>query len=160
MKASELRIGNWVKLTKEFTDLASVPYRYNTVKVTYIKDGFAEKMESYIEGLDYLILWERFNPFEEDTGYTLSGCGIPYIEPIPLTEEWLLKFGYNCSNDVFEKNNKNYFLGNEEYWIQEHTEVNDFVFFGYDNSISVSIKHVHQLQNLYFALTGEELILK
>ena len=41
-------------------------------------------------------------------------------------------------------------------------EHNDFVIsVSYEEGeVSVNIKHVHQLQNLYFALTGEELILE
>ena len=63
--------------------------------------------------------------------------------PIPLTEEWLLKFGFRESNKYLFK----YKLGLKKR--------GDNYF--YDN---ISIKHVHQLQNLYFALTGEELTLK
>jgi len=60
--------------------------------------------------------------------------------------------------------NKNYQLipvfhgpNKTEYWIQEHYEVGEFIFYGKHNSIEKPIKYVHQLQNLYFALTGEEL---
>lgn len=83
------------------------------------------------------------------------------IHPIPLTEEWLLKFGFDKStfgsipmffskNDSFSyiqeqaygcNGNYGYCLNDEKMWFLE-------------------IKYVHQLQNLYFALTGEELILK
>ena len=65
-------------------------------------------------------------------------------KPIPLTEEWLVKFGFdkgtmcwfNDTNIGFEFNAKGVVKWNQP----KH------------------IKHVHQLQNLYFALTGEELI--
>lgn len=70
-----------------------------------------------------------------------------WLKPIPLTEEWLLKFGAE----------ENILRLIDDMWIQfedgEWCVCNDNDGF-YDVSC---IKHVHQLQNLYFALTGEEL---
>jgi len=67
--------------------------------------------------------------------------------PIPLTEEWLFKFG-------FEK-------GNLEYFIHENVRINfdlQFEFKGVNNlNFGTNLEYVHQLQNLYFALTGKEL---
>lgn len=77
---------------------------------------------------------------------------------IPLTEEWLLKFG-------FEKTGVFWF--SKKVWINELNinikhraytigSVNgDEALFECEN-----IDYVHQLQNLYFALTGEELTIK
>ncbi len=77
------------------------------------------------------------------------------FEPIPLTEEWLLKFGFindideDWRNDILRLNAD---WNNEEGW---------FFYVNYNGlRPSEHIKHVHQLQNLYFALTGEELIIK
>lgn len=64
------------------------------------------------------------------------------IEPIPLTEEWLLKFGFKPFVKDFTKNG-----------IIIHTRKRGYVL---RKSVPI-IKYVHQLQNLYFALTGEEL---
>ena len=71
------------------------------------------------------------------------------VKPIPLTEEWLVKFG-------FEKlegwDNMYYFqIGN--------FQVYEYNVSGYDYD-GFNIKHVHQLQNLYFALTNKELAIK
>jgi hypothetical protein len=80
-----------------------------------------------------------------------------YYQPLPLTEEWLLKFG-------FEKRNKtddgiifgvlNFTL------IFCQTMDNDFAYFlnGYHNDCN--LQYVHELQNLYFALTKKELTMK
>ena len=73
---------------------------------------------------------------------------IEETSPIPLTEQWLIDFG-------FENND----FGNFEktavvIWFSSYS--NCYVFrFGHQNEIPV--KSVHQLQNLYFALTGEDL---
>ena len=61
------------------------------------------------------------------------------IKPIPLTEEWLVKFGFERLGDISFP-----FIKSNDF---ENSET--FSLYG--------IKHVHQLQNLYFALTGEEL---
>ena len=77
------------------------------------------------------------------------------LQPITLTEEWLLKFGFIYTDDV-DNLNRDYKL--QEFEIQLHLDVNDFMCC---NTIPnyVQIKYVHQLQNLYHALTGEELTL-
>ena len=91
----------------------------------------------------------------EGNGY-LAG-----FKPIPLTEEWLVKFGFKVEhlnfgayetklNDFF---NLQFELKNQ--WNEKdgfHLYVN-----GGEYDSNVFIKYVHQLQNLYFALTGEEL---
>ena len=79
------------------------------------------------------------------------------VKPIPLTEEWLMKLGFE--NKERQKWHKE-IVEDEEYfgvWICKHPhKENCFHLFGYPYRIVV-IEHVHQLQNLYHALTGEEL---
>jgi hypothetical protein len=80
--------------------------------------------------------------------------------PIPLTEEWLIKFG-DWSKSIGASyaygNFKGYSISNyhKEYWEFEIGGSSDS-----DRNEHVKIYHVHQLQNLYFALTGEELEIK
>ena len=77
------------------------------------------------------------------------------FQPIPLTEEWLLKFGFEkYTNNEFSFETKDFeisFLnGGLKLLCGEYAE----------NPISLNNqKYVHQLQNLYFALTGTELTL-
>ena len=74
------------------------------------------------------------------------------FDSIPLTEEWLLKFGFQKSMSwtyVVELNGNLklvYYLG-EKGWSIGFKSYSDFS----------NLEYVHQLQNLYFALTGEEL---
>jgi hypothetical protein len=74
---------------------------------------------------------------------------IEYLEPVPLTEEWLIKFGFVFDGFRYQQeinNNLWVLVKNNVYgWYSPHIE------------ISNGIQNVHQLQNLYFALTGEEL---
>ena len=70
------------------------------------------------------------------------------IKPILLTEEWFLNLGFH----KYKGDNSDCFLGDFD------TRCNRELFFWKGTYIQ-NIKYVHQLQNIYFALTGEELIL-
>ena len=87
-------------------------------------------------------------------------------EPIPLDEEWLLKFGFNHFPEMIHEFRKdtdcgfNISLSKMPYrWCFYRHECP--LSSSYDNDkgtyITDRFKYVHQLQNLYFALTGEEL---
>jgi len=75
---------------------------------------------------------------------------IEYIFPIELTEVLLLKLGVE-KLDMFNfrlkkcKGNINYFYKSKKFKFNFH-------------EIDLNIKYVHQLQNLYFTLVGEELV--
>jgi hypothetical protein len=77
-----------------------------------------------------------------------------HINPIPLTEEWLLNLGFKLKG--FYRLQVTSFL--ELCWkphdktLNLQTEKNGFT----EDS---KVKYVHELQNLYFALTGTELTL-
>jgi hypothetical protein len=94
-----------------------------------------------------------------------SNPNIELYHPVPLTEEWLIKFGFrphprggfytiihnSPGIEAVIQWKQNGYLGIEtaqglDGELTNHTQ------------LPVLIKHVHQLQNLYFALTGEELI--
>lgn len=68
------------------------------------------------------------------------------LKPIPLTEEWLLKFGFRNekeSEDLYELNGIYICLGS------------------FRNLLTgTRLLYVHLLQNFYFDLTGEELTTK
>lgn len=73
------------------------------------------------------------------------------VKPIPLTEEWLLKFGFKLKYEYYE-HNENYI----EFWI-----VNGKIFCEYKGvSIYDNINYVHDLQNLHFAIYKRELKIK
>jgi hypothetical protein len=87
------------------------------------------------------------------------------VTPIPLTEEWLLKFGFEkVSADYVSYNLK----AAEDVYIVYADDYSCGLFNSKESEeeeLGVipnweTIKHVHQLQNLYFALTGEELTIK
>jgi hypothetical protein len=83
----------------------------------------------------------------------INACHIynRHFEPIPLTEEWLLKFGFEWKQI---KDVSSYTFSKLE--IYQYSSNNNKIFFEYSDG-EVELKYVHQLQNLYFALTGEEL---
>lgn len=129
MKASELRIGNWVNINGENKQITS-------------------KDIQQIEKGDLI------------------------AKPILLTEEWFLRFRFNKEEKSQSKNHSQYysisifdykysfaFADFREDWGFYHSytdALNDE-----DNNrfdfISCGIKYVHQLQNIFFTLTLEEI---
>lgn len=94
---------------------------------------------------------------------------LPVLSPIPLTEEWLLKFDIikrNFTEDMPEAFHKPDIDEDGDIWyswvkgafnleIQTNGEIWFEVYSHYKH-----IKYVHQLQNLYWCLVGEELEIK
>jgi hypothetical protein len=131
MKASELRIGNYVTQDEEF-----------------------------IQG----IVGNTIVRFE---------LGQIKLEPIHLTEKWLGKFGfepeYKVDNGGTCEGFTSYQAGNGNTGMQQVLCDDDFTKFFFVRGTypsytpsefeyhTVKVEYVHQLQNLYFAITGEEL---
>ena len=82
----------------------------------------------------------------------INNVNISDCEPIPLTEEWLLKFGFKDHEYYWKKKKV------KAVWAQRVIST------GVRSGISIEkydhIRYIHQLQNLYFALTGKELTLE
>jgi hypothetical protein len=79
-----------------------------------------------------------------------------WCKAIPLTEEWLLKLGFT------KKENK-------QYWYKENNMLRFVLLYGSlhcsigddeNGMLYKIISFIHELQNLYFALTNEELTIK
>lgn len=85
-------------------------------------------------------------------------------KPIPITEEWLVKFGFieseptECGIRYFsmEVNFAKIF----HILIYKNLKIDFTIDCEEFYKVLTEIKYVHQLQNLYFALTREELQLK
>jgi len=76
------------------------------------------------------------------------------VKGIILTEEWLLKSGFKWKGLISKDRYLTIFTPCGKALVFKD---NYFIFVGI--TIETQIQYVHQLQNLYFALTGEELIL-
>lgn len=123
MKANELRIGNYI-----FNDT-------DIVTVIGISKTAVEISSDENEQANY-------------TCYKYSDIH-PELSPVPLTEEWLMEFGFGITCNIVADKNKVelvYEQGIWRYYLSKTTWKD--------------IMYVHQLQNLYFALTGEELTVK
>lgn len=70
---------------------------------------------------------------------------IEFLKPIPLSEEWLdhLKDVEVNNSGTICSRGSSIFIGNGNAT--------------YDSMFKIDIQYVHELQNLYFCLTGEEL---
>ena len=125
MKATELRIGNyvWENYSGEMIIRSII---YNSPVTTHPKDNGSHTIH-----------------LSKTLKLPICGYDISAIKPIPITEEWLIKFGFKkLGKDTF-------YLGA----IKIHKRNRGFVI----AKRYVDILYIHQLQNLYFALTGKEL---
>jgi hypothetical protein len=131
MKAEELRIGNYVNILKNI-GIPVVGQKWDLWEITSIDIS------------DCIINPKRYNPIE-------------------LTEKWLIDFGFRkLKRDEFQFHYKSLatYKSFDLFFYFEYKEM--YLCFGQfaEESDTVPCKYVHQLQNLYFALTGEELKLK
>lgn len=133
IKANELRIGNWV------TELRNS-------RIVSI-DGIEPNHE---------FVWVNYL-----NGFGQYKVGVDNIEPIPLTPEILEKCGF-----VLISKNSYWCFKNEVgfvlcMWMADSCvqgfEVKGSFYYG---DSYIEIKYLHQLQNIYFSLTGEELDVK
>jgi len=92
--------------------------------------------------------WE-FSKNEIQDDISLTEC-----EPIPLTEEWLLKFGFEKFHVKNAFGQEYYYKGVSIFFIN-----NEFRYYLHTNRHWVAYEFVHEIQNLYFAF-GEELTIK
>jgi hypothetical protein len=131
MKTNELRLGN---------------YLYGIINQEIDRgNGIIEDFEKC-----EVVKVIGFDPFENiiwcDSELDIENYD---LQPIPLTEEWLERFGFAFYffSGTYAKNGIK-IVSENTFWCLNVT------------GIIITIKHVHQLQNLYFALTGEELQIK
>ena len=153
MKANELRIGNLITIDNSvyWLKLRDIP-----LIVTHIGQTMNIKGES-----SHSVGCEHINQ-KTNTYYETYSQFIENIKPIPLTEEWLLRFGFEKGNKVY-KDAFSINLLKTDLYLRKCYYGGYYWGFNLENKLDCefndakSVKYVHQLQNLYFALTGEEL---
>ena len=137
IKTNELRIGNFVSINNGFEMLVHSIFQNDTVYLDFIPP-----------------LINEADVWEEDYKDLIA---------IPLTEEWLLKAGFKYkkyhpttvgSADVFGSGLYVSQMINNGFSLVFQTDKKSFYFEFSDRYI----KYVHELQNIYFALTGVELV--
>lgn len=86
-------------------------------------------------------------------GAGIITASLDEIKPIPITEKWLLKLGFEI-----EETDRRYtsYIHPETPGLEVDYQLKTFTLYIGDTRIS-RIWCVHQLQNIYFAITSEEL---
>lgn len=139
MKASELRIGNYVTIDNSdgWPKMKGIPLIVTGIRLANDKVFPTSTGNVSLQGGK-----KEFSQFDE------------FIQPIPLTEEWLLMFGFELQVRGTIKD----YLKFNSYGVSEVllSSINGTEWTTY--GVRYKIKYVHQFQNLYYALTGEELI--
>ena len=142
IKTQELRIGNW--LIGEYGLLAQVLYATNG-SVCLISPTSKERL--YVK-VDPIVSGDLYN-----------------VKPVPLTPEILEKCGFE--EGMSKWYNKKYFTDCKESSEVMEIQINiksfrcgiaDTDFGGTNAMTGKRIEYLHQLQNLYYSLCGEELI--
>ena len=133
MNAEELRIGNLV--TDQF---------YESFKTTIDVDSIDDK------GINLQICDDGNYP-ECAQRWIEPEYEFEELQPILLTEEWLVKFG------LTKLTKYNFLLGCYELLLNPITNEWNLCLKG---GIVARLKYVHQLQNLYFCLCNKELTIK
>jgi hypothetical protein len=131
---TELRIGNLITAV---------------VSLEYAPTGLIEVAEICHDGV------ESTKYMEYAPNYPFGYAVYPYegLEAVPLTIEWLHKFGFTFENRI-HYNGLRLSVTFVRYDSAEP-------FLQLDSPFgSTTLKFVHQLQNWFFALTGQELIVK
>ncbi len=91
-------------------------------------------------------------------GYEVNGYSDDDIHPIPITQKWLFKFGFIWHNQEYYNGViyiKNAHISSSFPWGLYPEELGS----GMIIKNHKKLQYVHQLQNLYFAITGEELVI-
>jgi hypothetical protein len=148
----------WINsVVKNHKLISELKIEKNMIKSNELRIG---NYLTYKDGIDYRVLGinEAGGVYVEG----FKGCLVLEVQfkPIPLTEEWLSRFG--C-----QRVRMGWFLYSANYMLYNPLNSNDvrsseYYALMYNERIvsTVAIRYVHQLQNLYFALNGEELTIK
>jgi hypothetical protein len=131
MKANELRLGNWI------ADRGGKQWQIDHWET---KDKVSAKSTT-----------STFNGFEFE-GHPLTEY-VEYLQPIPLTEEILLKCGFEKDEQWDNPFNKRVDVLNGFTIITIDVRANVLLL----DDIEIKFQYLHQLQNLYFTLTNQEL---
>lgn len=118
-------------------------FRLDNLVYYHIEDSMDERKE-----------WDEVSPIDWDDLRILTEFkDNPEYKLIPLTKEWLLKLGLKYDEISMNWYCRKFYL---TYFYEGKLKCLNLLY----PTTSIEIKYVHQLQNLYFALTGNELIVK
>lgn len=152
MRAIELRIGNIVTVDN--------PKYHPQLKGVLLRvTGIQEKVIS--NNIEHCLNLELTNK-KANSYYQTYSQFIEYIKPIELTEQWLLDLGFEKEHVDFRTQY------NPAAYIGSVLRLNEFTVYlnkpeiewSYRVTVIIAPKYLHQLQNLFFALTNCELKVK
>lgn len=131
MKAQELRVGNLINVFRHPEDKTMTAMKAMDIAL--------------VDGVYWTELEDGFMVNIEDG-----------ISPIPITEDCLLKFGFENKGDGIYYKQQDCCNWGHRVSISEMGIVFSHGFMNQWSELT-SLDHIHQVQNLIFALTGEEL---
>ena len=140
----ELRLGNWVTIDnpKAWMKLKDIP-----LQIIGISKNMDRLDKELFPNSEAEIILQGNVPYSQFS---------EFISPIELTEEWLLRMGFEKVKSYYEEAETfDFYYGNIYFdMANQSTKINGYY------CLSFVPEYVHQLQNLFYCLTGEELQLK
>ena len=142
MKANNLRIGNYINTHNRVSVVLDL---INTVGKFHISDPKRNEVQNKIKTtICYM------SPQPEDS---------IFFTPIPITNEWMINFGFNEDNEdfVYEEGRQGFIVAKAQ---------DDDLILLYREDIGVPynilrfINYVHEIQNIVFSLTEKDLKFK
>lgn len=132
------------------------------IKATELRIGNLLQYENEVAPVNAIWSNGNFELHSDVLQFWTIEAGDELVTGIPLSPEWLERFGFGTfeygENTLYI--DKRPYTGYINHWVRGFLNVNGyFCLLGHDDR-HLNIAFVHQLQNLYFALTGEELTLK
>jgi hypothetical protein len=93
-------------------------------------------------------------------GVHLVELGELKFDPILITETWLKRFGFEWKSKASTHTGYGIIYIKNNWHISVYPNNDYRVFINGHSILTTDCKYVHQLQNLYYALTGTELVLQ
>lgn len=85
------------------------------------------------------------------------GTNCDSLSPVPLNAKWMRRLGFAIGTAKIGKSQVTTWTNDSPNLVIEQESNTHFYWNTSGLSVDVNLKYVHELQNLYFALTGNEL---
>lgn len=146
LSAFDLRLGNivFVNNEKHHPEIKNIPMVIKSIS------------RNYWQGEGYIIYCEIEKLVPEKYDWKNYAQNIEFLKAIEISKEWLIKLGFEeiyCSKFTLR-----YELKKDVRFEISFNLVENYIIARKSGDTLRKVKYIHQIQNLYFTLTGLELI--
>lgn len=148
IKPEDLRLGNHVFVENPIhhPKLMVVPLKVTSIEPRPYLDG------SWTHSVSLEHIVEKENEYKESYSQFIR-----FIKPIPLTEEYILKFWFRLDHRSETGSGISFYHHTSAYY---GVQLRDNIWYFRAGHTFIECKYIHKLQNAFYLFTGEELTLK